>query len=159
MLKVSRDKPRASPATPKKLHYYRRTQHDSARPVAPGSCCDARTKASKKKPCSLGTGVGPSHHKAHQQQHGGTKGIKCRGDHYHKHAAASVEIEAAAQQHQIFNAISQTSPALFTVPYFFASHFQGPIIRNNECVWLWFRFRSKEIFSRQRMSKKFRSDN
>jgi hypothetical protein len=85
--------------------------------------------------------------------------MKCRGDHYHKHAAASVEIEAAAQQHQIFNAISQTSPALFTVPYFFASHFQGPIIRNNECVWLWFRFRSKEIFSRQRMSKKFRSDN
>lgn len=127
MLKVSRDKPRASPATPKKLHYYRRTQHDSARPVAPGSCCDARTKASKKKPCSLGTGVGPSHHKAHQQQHGGTKGIKCRGDHYHKHAAASVEIEAAAQQHQIFNAISQTSPALFTVPFFLPAISKGPL--------------------------------
>jgi len=110
--------------------------------------------------------VGPSHHKAHQQQHGGTKGIKCRGDHYHKHAVASVEIEAAAQQHQFFNAISQTSPALFTVSYFFASHFQGPIIRNNECIWSWFRsplawasLRPKEIFSRQRMSKKFRSDN
>lgn len=41
-----------------------------------------------------------------------------------------LHLEAAAQQHQIFNDISQSSLALFTIPHFFASHFQrknGPL--------------------------------
>ena len=91
----------ASPAASEKLHYFRRTQHDSARPVsAPGSCCGRRWNQNVINPAVNAR-------------------IDCHDDPYHKHAAAWVGIDETAQQ--MFNDTPQTLRVSFTFPDFFAN--------------------------------------